>query len=138
MALLGIRASQVQADLAAAATEPGWKVLQVQGLAGRYGGAGIPERDSRGDLVDADVRRPERGPVVVAVLAEPFSDPPCRSQGPVSGSTVEAGRRGERVREIEAAQDGQPFRVAVRRPSARWRWPRRSPGRAPGRCACGG
>ena len=74
MALLGIRASQVQADLTAAAAKPGWKVLQVQCLAGLYGGAGVTERDRRGYLVDADVRGPKRGPVVVAILAEPRSE----------------------------------------------------------------
>ena len=138
VALLGIRAGQVQADLAAAATEPGWKVLQIQRLAGLHGGAGVTERDGCGDLVDADVRRPERGPVVVAVLAEPLSDPPRCGEGPVSGGTVEAGRGGEHVREVEAAQDGQPFRVAVRGGALD------GAGRAghqvarPGRCACGG
>jgi len=74
VALLGIRASQVQADLTAAAAKPGWKVLQVQCLAGLYGGAGVTERDRRGYLVDADVRGLKRGPVVVAILAESLSD----------------------------------------------------------------
>ena len=52
-----------------------------------------------GTLVHPDCRPPYAEPTVVT---------------PVSGSTVEVGRSGERVREIEAAQDGQPFRVAVR------------------------
>ena len=97
VALLGVRAGQVEADLAAAAAQAHRKMLQVERLAGLHGCTGVAERHGGRDLVDADVRRPERGPVVVAVLAQPFSDPPRGGEGPVGGCAVEVSGSGEGV-----------------------------------------
>ena len=43
--------------------------------------------------------------MIVAILSEPFGDPPCRGEGPVGGCTIEIGRGRERAGQVQAAED---------------------------------
>jgi hypothetical protein len=64
--------------------------------------------------VDTHVGRPERRPVIVAVLADPLGDVPRSEQGSVSGTAVELVRGSKRISQMERPE-GQ-VRAAVSTP----------------------
>jgi hypothetical protein len=97
VALLRIGVCQVQADLAAAAAEAQGKLLQVERLTGLHRRVGVTGSHGCRDLVDADIRRPERGPVIVALRADPLGYLPRGHEGPARGLAIEIGSCGERV-----------------------------------------
>ena len=119
MALLCIGASKVEADLTPAARQACRKTLKVEVVAGFHRGVGVAERHGGRDLVNADIGRAEGGPVVVAILAKSIGGVLGLGEGAVGGGAVELGCGRERIGQLQAADDRQPFGSS--RPSDRYR-----------------
>lgn len=105
VALLGVGTGQVEADLASAARQACRKVLEVEPFAALHRSASVTESHGRRDAVNADVGRAECGPVVIAILAKMIGDALGLVEGPVCGGTIELGRCGERIGQVQAAHD---------------------------------
>lgn len=113
VALLGIGAGQVEADLAAAACQACRETMKVETISGLHRSVSVAECHGCRDLVDTDVGGAERSPMVVAVLTEAIGGPLSLSQGAVGGGAVELSCCSERIGQVQAADNRQPCGIIV-------------------------
>jgi hypothetical protein len=109
VALLSVGPSKVEADLTPAARQACRKTLKLEAVAGFHRGVGVAGRYGGRDLVDANIRWAEGGPVIVAILAESIGGVLGLGEGAAGGGAVELGRGCERIGQMQAADDRQPF-----------------------------